>query len=87
MQPQGHPLERGQGAPPQLTLARPPERAQGLWVQVLQTRPAEPQRSAQPGRQMRPPYLSKQGWRLSFQPASEFFFQPIRQRPLHRRRA
>lgn len=87
MQPQRHPLERGQGAPPQQTLARPPERAQGLWVQVLQTRPAEPQRSEQPGRPMHPRYLSKQGLELSFQPASEFFFQPIRQRPLHRRRA
>ena len=87
MQPQRHPLERGQGAPTQQTLARPPERAQGLWVQVLQTRPAEPQRSAQQGRPMHPRYLSKQGWRLSFQPASEFFFQPIRQRHLHRRRA
>ena len=87
MQPQGHPLERGQGAPTQQTLARPPERAQGLWVQVLQTRPAEPQRSAQPGRPMHPRHLPKQGWRLSFQPASEFFFQPIRQRHLHRQRA
>ena len=84
MQPQGHPLERGQGAPTQQTLARPPERAPGLWAQVLQTRHAEPQRSAQPGRPMHPRYLSKQGWELSFQPASEFFFQPVRQSRLPR---
>ena len=87
MQPQGHPLERGQGAPTQQTLARPPERAQGLWAQVLQTRPAEPQRSAQPVRSMPPQNRPKQGWKPASQPASEFFFQPIRQRHLHRQRA
>ena len=84
MQPQSHPLERGQGAQPQQTLARPPERAPGLWAQVLQTRPAEPQRSGQPVRSMPPQNRPKQGWKPASQPASEFFFQPVRQSRLPR---